>query len=580
MMPGKRVIWVILPIAAALAFLVFFFLQSRPVLTTIEPAVFTPGQPIRLRGQNFGTEQGKGRLLLDGFALTESSYLSWNDEEILFSLPLSVDSGLIQVSKPLGKSKPTVVINALRLPTAPADLPHAIPGPSITEILPQESGPGALIQIRGINFGSELHASQVRFSKNPERMALDTREDQAFPASDSVPQHFVLPENPEMYEHWDDKLIEVRVPEVAGSGPLVVSTPHGASEPYHFQVNQGSGSKYRFDPVSYSLEFAIEVDRKDQNSGGSLLVRFPNPPETFSQSIEEVQAESHPFQGGVGDSVSLVRLENPQAGLTRFSRTLLVRVHNVESELSSYSAGFSGAYSDPGSSGSAPLFLKQFLDAEEQIPSDEKVVKTLAAAIVGRERNLQRKAGLIRTWLASKLEWLADPVPDSSVLQDLGKRKAGSHNYSRIAVALFRAAGIPALPISGFLVGDEGQGIPHFWIEYYLPAVGWIPYDPVLVYGAVPAGFTPPFLGPALYFGSLDNRHIALYRGIAPLFNPPHQTQQTQGTQKTEPQPDQESIENAQGENEAEWYFPSPIGEGLGLEYSSDWKPIKILATY
>ncbi|MDX9827218.1 MAG: transglutaminase domain-containing protein [Spirochaetia bacterium] len=580
MKSGRRLIWAILPIAAALAALFLFLMSSRPVITGIEPTVFAPGELIRLKGKNFGSEQGRGRLLLDGYALTHSSYASWDDGEIVFSLPPSVDSGLIQVAKPLWKSKALVVINAQHLPEKPADLPHAASGPSIAEALPPEAGPGALIQLRGINFGSELHASQVRFSRNPGRMALDTQADQGFSSPASSPQRFILPETPLMYEHWDDKLIQVRVPEEAGSGPLVVSTPHGESGPYHLRVSQGAATKYRFDPVSYSLEFEINVERKDQNSGGSLRIHIPNPPMSFSQNLDEIQSESHPSQGRAGDSAVIVSLENPPLGSTRVHRTLLVTVYNVESELSSYNGGFSGAYDDPDSPGNAPLFLKAYLEDEALIPSDKKELKTLTAAIIGRERNLQRKAGLIRTWLASRLDWLPDPEPGSTVIKDLAKRKAGSRNYALIATALFRAAGIPALPVSGFIVGDHGQGIPHFWMEYYLPAVGWIPYDPVLVYGAVPEGFTPPFIGPALYFGALDNRHIAIARGVDPFHSRIAQEEALQDPDTRQEVGAESGSSGSDSQSGSDWLFAEALEEAFGLEYSSDWKPVRILATY
>ncbi|MDD3980746.1 MAG: transglutaminase domain-containing protein [Spirochaetales bacterium] len=558
MKPAKRLIWAIVSIAAGIAALVLIFLGSYPVLSNIQPVVFTPGETIRLRGKNFGQEQGQGLILLDGAPLTRSSYKSWNDEEILIVLPPSVDSALLQVAKPLGRSKASVVINSQRLPEKPADLPHAAPGPSIAQALPDEAGPGALIQLRGINFGSELHASQVRFTRNPGRMALEASKDSGLSLTASAAQQHVLPENSLMYEHWDDKLIQVRVPEEAGSGPVIVSTPHGVSEPYHIQVSQSSGSKYRFDPVSYSMEFQIDIERKDQNAGGSLQIHVPNPPASFFQSIGEVQSESHPSQGSLDAPASLIRLDSLQQGISSIRRTLLLTVYNVESELSSYSAGFTGPYSDPSVSGSPPLFLKPYVEADELVPSGEKETRTLAAAIVGRERNLQRKAGLIRTWLASRLDWLAEAEPGAAVIQDLVKRKAASRNYALIATALFRAAGIPAVPVAGLLVGDEGQGIPHFWMEYYLPAVGWIPYDPVLVYGAVPEGFTPPFIGPALYFGALDNRHIAVSRGFDTLHSRILQDSQSSGT--------------------VPWLFTEPLEEAFGLEYVREWKPVRILA--
>jgi hypothetical protein len=471
-----------------------------------------------------------------------------------------VDSGLIQVEKLPGKSKALVLINSLRLPTRPADLPYASPGPSIAEVLPQEAGPGALIQLRGINFGSELHASQVRFPRNPGSMTLDAQQSEEFSVAIPVSQRFVLPESSLMYEHWDDKLIHVRVPEQAGSGPMVVSTPHGQSEPYHLQLSQDSGTKYRFNPVSYTLEFEIDVERKDKNPGGSLLLHIPSPPECFGQSIDEVQAESHPAQGGPGDPTSLVRLDDLPFGDTRVSRTLLITVYNIESELSSYKTGFSGPYADSSAPGGPPPFLKPYLEADVIVPSGEKEVRTLAAAIIGRERNLQRKAGLIRTWLASRLAWLPDPEPEGSAIQDLAKKKSRFSQLRPHSHRDFQGGGNSRASCGGIHCKRPGAGNPQF-LDGVLPSGGWLdPIRPVLVYGAVPAGFTPPFAGPASYFGALDNRHITITRGIDSLHG---------------------RITGEPGDHAGtEWLFADPLEEAFGLEYSSDWRPVRILATY
>jgi hypothetical protein len=64
-------------------------------------------------------------------------------------------------------------------------------------------------------------------------------------------------------------------------------------------------------------------------------------------------------------------------------------------------------------------------------------------------------------------------------------------NYAHIALALVRAAGIPARLVHGYsftkpyslptgndpIEASWGQGT-HAWIEVYYPSLGWVPYDP------------------------------------------------------------------------------------------------------
>jgi hypothetical protein len=64
-------------------------------------------------------------------------------------------------------------------------------------------------------------------------------------------------------------------------------------------------------------------------------------------------------------------------------------------------------------------------------------------------------------------------------------------NYAHIALALFRAAGIPARLAHGYSIDEpytlpaEGDSLElnwgegtHAWIEVYYPSLGWVPYDP------------------------------------------------------------------------------------------------------
>jgi len=63
----------------------------------------------------------------------------------------------------------------------------------------------------------------------------------------------------------------------------------------------------------------------------------------------------------------------------------------------------------------------------------------------------------------------------------------GPNDLVCVCVALLRAAGIPARPVIGVKTGrgDRGWRQPEFvsWAEFYLPDVGWIPFDPLVMRG-------------------------------------------------------------------------------------------------
>jgi hypothetical protein len=71
--------------------------------------------------------------------------------------------------------------------------------------------------------------------------------------------------------------------------------------------------------------------------------------------------------------------------------------------------------------------------------------------------------------------------------------------FSDLAIALARAAGLPARMCLGWVYREEAPG-PHAWVEFYLPRKGWEPADPTW---AKPLGN---------YFCRIDSGHIL--RGV------------------------------------------------------------------
>ncbi|HWR10417.1 MAG TPA: transglutaminase domain-containing protein [Rectinemataceae bacterium] len=547
---GKVAGIVVLTLAIAAA---SYWRLEAPRIFSVDPLAFTPGEIVVIRGQNFGAARENRRVLLDSSPLTQSSYISWSDDEIALRLPASVDSGLLQVIAPLGSSNAEIVIGADRLPEKPENAVQAAAGPSIMAVNPAEASVGSLVEIDGINFGSNVQFSDVRFSRNAVDVDLGGT-DAATPSSaKSGAGDYVEPEEPSlMYESWDDKSIAVRVPEGAGSGTVVVSTPQGESAPFTFRVKQGSGSKYLYDPAVYSIQLKIRIRKPDAKAPGTIVLYVPNLATSFSQSLDSIQEEDpKPYMGDYG-KVAVFKISDFEESDMVVSRTALVTVHGVESDLA--------AYSDSFANGKPPPFLKAYVTEDSLVPSAAKEILTLIAKVAGKERNLQKKALLIRNWLAKSIAWKASQGARDTPLSALKEGKAASKPYALLASALFRASGIPALPISGFLVRKDGVTIPHFWMEYYLPAVGWIPYDPVLALGSRPSGFDAALDDPDHYFGSLDNRHIAISRGlteVAPLLG-------GSDTQTAK----------------AQWSFQTLFEESIGGAYSSAWQEAEITGSY
>lgn len=85
------------------------------------------------------------------------------------------------------------------------------------------------------------------------------------------------------------------------------------------------------------------------------------------------------------------------------------------------------------------------------------------------------------------LEWSARHVvvdSDDGQPQDaisvLARGRGRCSGIANATAALLMAAGFEATTISGLLVGDGGEAIPHRWVACRLPGAGWIHTDPTL----------------------------------------------------------------------------------------------------
>jgi len=549
-MVQKRILGIAI-LSLLVASAVYWMLEA-PHIISLNPVSFFPGEVISIRGKHFGVGQKDNRVLFDSSPLTKSSYISWTDEEIKVIVPSSADSGLLEVSTLFGSSNPEIIIASGRLP-ARAESSLRTTGPIVSAISPAEAAIGSLLEIDGINFGSNVQFSAVRFSRNASEFNTAGESLDSGAATIGQRSSYIEPEDPGlMYESWDDKRIMVRVPEGAGTGTILVKTPQGQSAPFSFKIKQGSGTKYLYNPVTYSIQFKVDIKKRSTKPNENIVLYLPNPISTLSQKLVSMQEESlKPIMADFGN-VAIFKLFDFQGAATTVARTALVSVHGVETDL----GGFKDSFAD----GKVPEFLRNYLAEDGLVPTRAKEIVSLANTIVGKEKNLQKKASLLWKWLEKNIAWETASGPKDSSLTAIRERKATTRQYTMLACALFRAANIPTVPLAGFIVRKDGVSIPHFWLEYYLPAIGWIPFDPVLGLGSKPGGFDASLDNPSHYFGSLDNRHIAISRGtstVAPILGGSHMVT-----------------------GKVPWSFQTLFEESIGIAYGSTWHDIQILGVY
>ena len=134
---------------------------------------------------------------------------------------------------------------------------------------------------------------------------------------------------------------------------------------------------------------------------------------------------------------------------------------------------------DPRSARKLPIDdpgVKEYLAAEELVQSDAPEIVNTAKQIVGGETNSWLAARRINTWVYDNLEKVGT-ASLSNALDTLRSRSGDCSEHSVLAVALCRAAGIPARQSSGLVYWEQGRGfVGHQWTEVWTGQ--WVAMDP------------------------------------------------------------------------------------------------------
>ncbi|MEP7325250.1 MAG: transglutaminase-like domain-containing protein [Gemmatimonadota bacterium] len=121
-----------------------------------------------------------------------------------------------------------------------------------------------------------------------------------------------------------------------------------------------------------------------------------------------------------------------------------------------------------------PPGSSRWLRGDGMMILDDPQLLSRVRSIVGEATAPDRIARALVEWVARNIAATADPVlaPASTVLRT---RQADVDGHTLLYVAMARAAGIPARPVSGLLLVN-GQFYYHSWAEVFLNR--WIPVDP------------------------------------------------------------------------------------------------------
>jgi hypothetical protein len=140
----------------------------------------------------------------------------------------------------------------------------------------------------------------------------------------------------------------------------------------------------------------------------------------------------------------------------------------------------------PVAAGTLPQSVAQYLVPEKERQSGDPSLVRLVSEVTRESRFMHEAANALLSWIADNLTFDASITAPSDALSALRSKKAYCVGYSNLAVAMLRAAGIPARVAHGYLppgyewgfskdywgvkVNDGGY---HAYIEIFYPDTGW-----------------------------------------------------------------------------------------------------------
>lgn len=554
----RTLLWILF--AALFTFISLFIskkLKSLPEIKELTPPVGSPGDIVIINGHGFGNSKDSSCVDFGGNNLTASSYILWSDEQIKIVLPPDFQDGLVSVKTKNGRSNPAFFANANAAPVAVMPDKSSIL-PVITSFSPESPVIGGEFIIYGTNFGTIRDKSQVFFSIQRGENRLQRNENDKSGMESKENLRFIpCNEDDFDYEYWSDNEIRVRIPDGAVAGEAYVQTAKGKSPEIFVKVSGKAGVKAFILPKTYLIQTAVDIDDASTDKDSSIILRCPYPYVTAAQPLVQLTNSKYEpvIENYQHSTIYQVRKDNVKEEKKRFSEDFMIYVYETRTEISAAKLG--------KREGINTELYEYATRADECVPSDDEAVHDLLKKIIGNEKNAYNIAALVYNYMTENFTVRGDIRRGKISPIDLIDKKHGdAYDFAMIFTALLRAAGIPALPDSGILIGADMKAQNHWWCEFYLSEFGWVPADPALGAGLEYQLWRKDTDVRKYYFGNLDAQHILFSRGwneIKPS-SPQNKTATRQRTFAL-----QEIWEEALGTN---------------IKYSSYWADPVVLGVY
>lgn len=510
---------------------VFILIQLLrvPVVTDLYPRLGAPGEILVLEGMHFGTE--RGTVYMAGERITQSFYLEWGDRKISLRIPQGIRSGLVHVETRLGRSNGLLYAHKSQVPVPLA----AEPAPAATlRVSASEVRRGQVLDIFSPRI-PENRGQVELYWQNPATVS-------GIPGVSSAVARELFP----AIRAWKSGTAKLVVPSSAETGSIVLRFPDGTSESARVIVTRPAWANFLENPVlrrtitlRYGVEAVLWPGAGDPVRGYSGVFRSSVPllasSEWLSPGAVGVESlDDAQLQVERGYSVALLPSITQRRDwmhvLTASAELRGGRWDIDERLVNSSLAGFeeetapylrldSVFFAASGYSRGSASGAGQSAAANHAADS----MRVQARSILGAQTNLLRRARLIWDWVLARLGpseagrrvGIADIVP--RVMEPGQDIRANSWGYSLLLAGMLRAADIPARIEQGLLLLDGDVLVPHTWVSFFIPELGWVSADAALADGLHGGQKFLEGSTPAAYFAASDGRHIgfgAIGQGI------------------------------------------------------------------
>jgi transglutaminase-like putative cysteine protease len=431
---------------------VVWFAQRPPRVDAVVPETIAAGDSVTIEGVAFGSS---GQISLDNRLIPPSMVQRWTNRLIVFSMPRDLRSGLMSVATDSGRSNAVFV-------TLKEDLPVVVgrQGPEVTGVRPEQLPIGSLLRISGRSFGHRSAMAAITFST---------------PGGDVT----IRGSDPHVVR-WSDDLIELVVPDVLAPGVSTI-TINGAPMDATVEVAPWNGDREFGSRTRFAVRIAVAAEGADEGLAAVMPAIPVGPAQPDVQLLRENATSTptplgrgvvYPF-GSPAPREATEDGEEPVLAPQRFERVSLVDRRSVRWDLDGDAASEILL---------EPWFRRAFHDQLGEasgIPVRAPAIDDLRRRRVDLAQSIERILAAVHATTIAALEPSSTGV-DDPLLAIADDEAASAMAYATLAVALARNAGVPARRHFGLLVGDGGAVIPHAWVEFFLPGVGWIPADPAV----------------------------------------------------------------------------------------------------